>query len=193
MRRSHAHCFALPRAANVVPTANRPPGKKYLTVNAYAETAGEKPAYRSAWRAGQRCLIPAVWIYEPKWETGKHVRYWIGLAGWRPFCVVGLLCARKTLKGGEILAMAMLTVSADEHPMMRHVYRPGDEERSVVILRSVDDDARFDAKNVEVARTSWSLSQADEMAAEPALRSWKGCLTCQKAQINSREKIQRVK
>ncbi|MGU7780546.1 SOS response-associated peptidase family protein [Burkholderia sp. PU8-34] len=43
----------------MIPRDHQPPGKKYMTVNARSETVGEKPAYRTAWRAGQCCLIPA--------------------------------------------------------------------------------------------------------------------------------------
>lgn len=36
--------------------------------------------------------------------------------------------------------MAMLTVNADEHDVMGRMHRPGDEKRSVVILRPEDQD-----------------------------------------------------
>ncbi|WP_082722294.1 SOS response-associated peptidase [Burkholderia mayonis] len=153
-------------AAAVIPKAHQPPGKKYLTVNARAETVGEKPAYRAAWCAGQRSLILARWIYEPNWETSKHVRYRIGLENWRPLCVAGIWRAWKGADGDETLAMAMPTVNADEHPLMKHMHHPGDEKRSVVILRPADYDEWLHAKNVDAARTMLQFYPADEMAAE---------------------------
>lgn len=139
-----------------------------VTVNARAETVGEKPAYRNAWRAGQRALIPARWIYEPNWETGKHVRYRIGLVDWQPLCVAGIWRAWKEADGSETLAMAMLTVNADEHPVMKHMHRLGDEKRSVVILRPADYDEWLHTKNIKAAREMLQLYAADAMAADSA-------------------------
>ncbi|KVT68941.1 SOS response-associated peptidase [Burkholderia ubonensis] len=152
----------------MIPKDHQPQGKKYLTVNARAETVGEKPAYRTAWRAGQRCLIPARWIYEPNWETGKHVRYRIGVGDWQPYCVAGVWRAWKEPDGAETLAMAMLTVNADDHPVMKHMHRLGDEKRSVVIVRPADYDEWLHTKNVDAARAMLQLYPGDEMAAEPA-------------------------
>ncbi|KVP89966.1 hypothetical protein WJ97_23560 [Burkholderia ubonensis] len=151
----------------MIPKDHQPQGKKYLTVNARAETVGEKPAYRTAWRAGQRYLIPARWIYEPNWETGKHVRYRIGVGDWQPYCVAGVWRAWKEPDGAETLAMAMLTVNADEHPVMKHMHRLGDEKRSVVILRPADYDEWLHTKNVEAARAMLQLYSADEIVAQP--------------------------
>ncbi|WP_321820903.1 MULTISPECIES: SOS response-associated peptidase [unclassified Burkholderia] len=152
----------------MIPKDHQPPGKKYMTVNARSETVGEKPAYRTAWRAGHRCLIPARWIYEPNWETGKHVRYRIGVADWQPYCVAGIWRAWKGPDGAETLAMAMLTLNADEHPVMKHMHKPGDEKRSVVILRPSDYDEWLHTKNVEAARALLQLFPADEMVAAEA-------------------------
>ncbi|KVN79352.1 SOS response-associated peptidase [Burkholderia ubonensis] len=152
----------------MIPKDHQPQGKKYLTVNARAETVGEKPAYRTAWRAGQRCLIPARWIYEPNWETGKHVRYRIGVGDWQPYCVAGVWRAWKEPDGAETLAMAMLTVNADEHPVMKHMHKIGDEKRSVVIVRPADYDEWLHTKNVDAARAMLQIYSGDEMVAEPA-------------------------
>ena len=40
-------------------------GKQSLLINARAETAAEKPAFRDSWQS-HRCAIPASWYYE--WE-----------------------------------------------------------------------------------------------------------------------------
>ena len=36
--------------------------------------------------------------------------------------------------GDPILSFTMLTVNADDHPLMRNLHKPGDEKRMVVIL-----------------------------------------------------------
>jgi putative SOS response-associated peptidase YedK len=152
----------------MIPRAHQPAGKRFMTVNARAETVGEKPAFRGAWRAGQRCLIPAAWIYEPNWETGKHVKYRIGLDGWRPFCIAGVWRVWREPDGSESLAMAMLTVSADEHPLMRRMHKTGDEKRSVVILRPEDYDEWLSSTNIEAVRPMMQIWPADDMSAESA-------------------------
>ncbi|MDC6130522.1 SOS response-associated peptidase family protein [Burkholderia gladioli] len=148
----------------MIPKAHQPPGKRYMTVNARSETVGEKPAYRAAWRAGKRCLIPAAWIYEPNWETGKHIKYRIGLAGWRPFCIAGVWRSWKGPDGTESIAMAMLTVNADEHEVMTHMHRLDDEKRSVVILRPEDHDEWLHTDNLESARAMLQLWPATDMS-----------------------------
>ncbi len=46
--------------------------------------------YGKAWRAGQRYLIPARWIYEPCYETGRNFWQRIGLTDWQSYCVAGI-------------------------------------------------------------------------------------------------------
>ncbi|MEW5772535.1 MAG: SOS response-associated peptidase [Thermodesulfobacteriota bacterium] len=58
-------------------------------VNARAETAAEKPAFRAAFKR-RRCLAPAAGFYEWKrQETGKQP-YWIRLLGGGPLAFAGL-------------------------------------------------------------------------------------------------------
>jgi putative SOS response-associated peptidase YedK len=50
----------------------------YATFNAQGETIGEKPAFRDAWRSGQRCIVPLDAFYE--WRT-------VGTASKQPYAV----------------------------------------------------------------------------------------------------------
>lgn len=50
---------------------------KYATFNAKIETLPEKPAFRGAWRSGQRCLIPALGYYEWRTENGAKQPYFV--------------------------------------------------------------------------------------------------------------------
>lgn len=63
--------------------------------------------------------------------------------------------------------MAMITVNGDEHPIMRRMHRPGDEKRSVVILRPEDWEEWLTTSNVEAARAMLQLYPADDMNVEP--------------------------
>ena len=49
---------------SLVPPWADSPKMKFATFNARAETLAEKPAFRSAWKHGQRCLIPASRYFE---------------------------------------------------------------------------------------------------------------------------------
>lgn len=113
--------------------------------------------------------VSAVWIYEPNWEAGKYVRYRTGVADWRSYCVAGVWRAWKGPDGAETLAMAMLTVNADEHPVMKHMHKPGEEKRSIVILRPADYDEWLHTTNVDVARAMRQLYPSSEMETEPAM------------------------
>lgn len=63
--------------------------------------------------------------------------------------------------------MTMLTVNVDEHRVMKHMHRLGDEKRSIVILRPADYDEWLHTTNGEAAARCcsrirprrWSRSQ----------------------------------
>ncbi|KWE79364.1 hypothetical protein WT54_27550 [Burkholderia territorii] len=63
--------------------------------------------------------------------------------------------------------MSMLTVNADGHAVMGRMHKPGDEKRSVVILRPADYDEWLHTENVEAARTLLQLYPADDMVVAP--------------------------
>ncbi|WP_431823125.1 SOS response-associated peptidase family protein [Burkholderia sp. F1] len=137
------------------------------TMNVRDDNLGKSPLYGPSWRVGRRCLIPAGWIYEPCYETGKNVWHRIGLAGWRQMCVSGIWRTLKNPDGTDLHAMSMITVNAEGRPVMSRMYKPGDEKRSVVILRPDDWEEWLTTSNVEAARAMLQLYPADEMAAEP--------------------------
>jgi putative SOS response-associated peptidase YedK len=140
----------------------------YATVNGRGEEVGTKRLYAAAWRAGQRCLVPAGYVVEPCWETGKNVWHRIGLADGHPFAVAGIW-KRYDTPGGPVLGISMLTVNADGHAVMRRMHRPNDEKRSVVILRPADYDEWLHTSNVDAARAMLQLYPAAELVAEPLL------------------------
>lgn len=136
------------------------------TYNARGEEVGSKPLYAAAWRAGKRCLIPAVYVVEPCWESGKNVWHRVGLSGWAPFAVAGIWRRYET-KQGPVVGLSMLTVNAEGHAVMGRMHRPTEEKRSVVILRPEDYDEWLHTTNIEAARTMLRLWPADDMVAEP--------------------------
>jgi putative SOS response-associated peptidase YedK len=110
------------------------------TYNARSESVATKPSYRDAWRLGRRCIIPAEAIYEPDWMSGRAVPTRIARADGRPMGIAGIWTGWRAPDCTVLRSMSMLTVNADEHPLMRNFHRPEDEKRMVVVLEEADFD-----------------------------------------------------
>lgn len=104
------------------------------TFNARSETASQKPSFRSAWKNGQTCIIPAKAIFEPDWRSGKSVATRIERLDGSLMAIAGLWERWINPKGEEVLSFTMLTINADEHALMKNFHRPDAEKRMVVIL-----------------------------------------------------------
>ena len=103
------------------------------TYNARSETVAQKPTFRKAWHKRQFCIIPANNFFEPNYETGKPVRWRISHVSERPLGIAGIWEWRPNGPAG-LLSFSMLTIHADEHPLMRRFHKPDQEKRMVVIL-----------------------------------------------------------
>ncbi|CAB3808026.1 hypothetical protein LMG28614_06726 [Paraburkholderia ultramafica] len=141
--------------------------KVFDTMNARSESIGEKRSFRSAWTKLQLCLIPCRRFYEPSYETGKAVRWRIGLASDEPLAIAGLWRSWKDPDGGTALSFTMLTVNADGHPLMKRFHRPGAEKRSVVIVQASEYEAWLSSRNTDEAHSFLHLFPAEKMDAEP--------------------------
>ena len=104
------------------------------TFNARSETVAEKPSFRDAWRKAQHCIIPTEAFFEPDWRSGKAVPTLIARADGEPLGIAGLWSSWKSPKAEWIHSYTMLTINADEHPLMRLFHKPTDEKRMVVIV-----------------------------------------------------------
>ena len=104
------------------------------TFNARSETAHEKPSFRDAWRNRQHCIIPADAFFEPDWRSGRAVATRFSCADGEPMGIAGLWSWWKSPAGSTVYSFSMLTVNADDHPLLRNMHRPGEEKRMVVIL-----------------------------------------------------------
>ena len=141
------------------------------TYNARSETAAEKPSYRSAWRHRQYGLVLVDNFYEPRYESGRAVRWKIERASGEPF---GIACLwdrwTDPASGERVVSFSMLTVNADEHPVMHQFHKPGDEKRTPVIMAPEQHDAWLSAEPEQAAQwMNWS--HMPELAASPAPRS----------------------
>ncbi|MGN7104852.1 SOS response-associated peptidase [Ralstonia holmesii] len=159
-----------------VPKRRLPPGKSFDTTNARSETVGQKPTFAKYWRAAQLCLVPAQALFEPNYEADpkKSTRYRIWLKDEPDFAIAGLWRswdARVADSLAPTESFTMLTVNADEHPLMRRMHAPGKEKRSVVVVPRDHWEAWLSCRDPEVARTFLTLYPAERMATEPAPRT----------------------
>jgi putative SOS response-associated peptidase YedK len=155
----------VPACFGLVPNWAKTPALARSTYNARSETVAEKPSFRTAWKKRQFCIIPANAIFEPNYESGKPVRWRIERADQKPFGIAGIW-ERTQKEGLPPWSMTMLTINADEHPLMRRFHKPGDEKRSVVVLDDDDWDQWLDAKNESDIRAMLRLFEPEIMTAK---------------------------
>lgn len=137
------------------------------TYNARSESASAKPSFRTTWKDRHWCLVPAQAIYEPNYESGKPVRWRIFRKDEKPFAIAGMWATWR--KGEELVrSFTMLTINADEHPLMRRFHSPTDEKRSVVLLGAENYDRWLDAEDGDEAMELLQPFDADQYTAEPA-------------------------
>jgi putative SOS response-associated peptidase YedK len=113
-------------------------------INGRAETAAEKPAFRSAFRS-RRCLVAATGFYEWQKRDGQKQPYYIGLQGGGPFAFAGLWERWHSPEGEEVETCTILTTDANE------VMRPIHDRMPVVLdprdfARWLDRDVKDPAK-----------------------------------------------
>lgn len=119
----------------------------YSTNNARSEELARKPAFRDAWKQGQRCIIPAESFDEPNWETGKNVWWRFRRSDGDPWGLAGLWNTWVDQQTGEVHeSYTMLTINADEHPLMRRMHKPDpkyapdeQDKRSVIVIEREDE------------------------------------------------------
>lgn len=105
------------------------------TYNARSETVHEKPSYRNAWRQRRYGIALLDNFYEPNYVTGKAERWKIELETKEPFGIASIWDTWTDPTSGELVtSFSMLTVNADEHPVMKQFHKLGDEKRTPVVL-----------------------------------------------------------
>jgi putative SOS response-associated peptidase YedK len=105
-----------------------------LTYNARSETVANKPSFREAWRQAQHCIIGVDAFFEPDWRSGKPLPACISRVDGEPMGLAGLWSEWKSPKGEHLYSYTLLTINADQHPLMNKFHKPADEKRMVVIL-----------------------------------------------------------
>jgi putative SOS response-associated peptidase YedK len=128
----------------LIPWFAKTPVLKFATNNARFEGIEDKASYKSPWQRGQRCIIPAASFDEPCWETGRNVWWRFRRADGTPWGLAGLWNVwRDPATGRDIESYTMLTINADQHPIMRRMHKPDpklaadqQDKRSVVAIEA---------------------------------------------------------
>ena len=117
----------------LLPAWVKDPGKFALLINARAETAAEKPAFKNALRR-RRCLIPADGYYE--WQGAERPKrpYFIHRRDGQPIGLAGLAETWIGPNGEELDTVAIVTAPASRDLSVLHhrvpvTIHPGDFER----------------------------------------------------------------
>lgn len=135
----------------------------YSTNNARSEELARKPAYRDAWKQGQRCIIPADSFDEPNWEAGRNVWWRFRRADGEPWGLAGLWNTWVDRETGEVHeSYTMLTINADDHPLMRRMHKPDpkygpddQDKRSVIVIERADEEAWLRGAVAQKACCGW--------------------------------------
>ncbi|MGO4379115.1 SOS response-associated peptidase [Pseudoduganella sp. RAF53_2] len=152
-RGSSGKAECLVASYGMVPRRHIPPGvKPWDTMNARTETVGELRSFSQAWHDSQVCLVPMNHFYEPNYESGKAVRWGIGMADERAFAVAGLWRRWIEADGSSSYSFTQLTINADHHRLMKRFHKDGDEKRSLVIIPPEHYEDWLGCRNPEHAR-----------------------------------------
>lgn len=147
----------------------------YATNNARSEELTVKASYKEPWARGQRCIIPAADFDEPCWETGKNVWWRFRRADGQPWGLAGLWNVwLDKATGEEHESYTMLTINADDHPLMRRMHKPDpklppdqQDKRSVIPIEAGDVD-QWLAGTVQEAQQLLRLAPVEAFDARPA-------------------------
>ncbi len=97
----------------LIPSWAKDPAIGSRMINARAETAAEKPAYRAAFRR-RRCLVAADGFYEWQRTGGRKQPYFIRMQDDRPFAFAGLWEAWEGLDHSYVESCTLLTTEPNE-------------------------------------------------------------------------------
>ena len=135
----------------------------YSTFNARAEEFATKPAFKDAWKRGQRCLVVTDGFYEWKKLTVKEKQPYAIATKEGMMIMAGLWSRWKDPKpGGEVLSCTVLTCSPNQVMAELH-------DRMPVILAESD----WPKWLGEVPATEDKLMSLLKPCPDDALRIWK--------------------
>jgi putative SOS response-associated peptidase YedK len=136
----------------LIPSWVKDPRTFTTLINARAESAASKPAFRGAMRH-KRCLVPADGFYEWTGVPGRKRPHLLRLRSGGPMALAGLYEHWLGADGSELDTMAILTVPASRHVSAFH-------DRMPAILQSDQFDAWLDVRTVSAEEAGQLLAPA---------------------------------
>lgn len=131
------------------------------------ETVSTAQAFRDAWLAGQRCIVPMQAFFEDDLRSGKSLPTRISRVDGMPMGVAGVWSSWKDpVNGEETLSYAILTINANSHALMQRYQHPGSEKRMPAILGEGTYDAWLTARQ-EKAREFLRAYPSNWLTANP--------------------------
>jgi putative SOS response-associated peptidase YedK len=152
-QQGNARHFALVRWGLIPPWVKDPKGFSLL-INARAETAAEKPAFKNAMRR-RRCLIPADGFYEWKTTDGRKRPFYARRRTGGPLAFAGLWETWTGPNGEEIETAAIVTTEANRTLSAVH-------HRMPVVIPPEAFDLWLSNDEVDVAAASRLMAPAPE-------------------------------
>ncbi|RYF29946.1 MAG: DUF159 family protein [Comamonadaceae bacterium] len=114
-------------------------GRPMSTNNCRREGMAKSWTFGPAWRAGQRCLIPARMFQEPYWGPyeapfAKSIAWHFERADGMPWALAGLYSEWTDRETGEVVPnYTMLTQNCDAHPLMKLMHKPEKDMAGVML------------------------------------------------------------
>lgn len=133
---------------------------KYPTFNAVSETVAEKPSFRTPFKKGRRCLIPANGFFEWQGEKNAKQPYYIHMKSREVFAMAGLWDLYEG-EDGALESCTILTCPANE--LIRPIHARG---RMPVILDPADWQTWLDPESdPEILKTLFKTYPDEKMDA----------------------------
>ena len=144
------------------------------------ETVSTAQAFRDAWLAGQRCIIPMQAFYEDDLRNGKKpISTRIARVDGQPMGVAGVWNSWIDPETGEVLmSYAILTINANSHALMRRYGHDGAEKRMPAILGEGTYDAWLTARQDKAREfmraypSNWMLANPVEDKKDKKPKGW---------------------
>jgi putative SOS response-associated peptidase YedK len=146
--------------------------KRYKsTNNARSETMHRYPTFAPAWKAGRRCIIPAIGYDEPLYQEigGKSTWWTVCGAGGREVGLAGLWSEWTDPASGEVVPnYTMVTVDVSPHPLLRRFHKLDEQERRGVVPLASEHWMQWLLGTSEEALSVLHPLAADRLEAQPA-------------------------
>jgi len=109
--------------------------QKY-TYNARFETVAEKPSYRTPWKSRRLGVVLVDHFYEPSYASGKAIPTAIQSQRDEPLGIASIWDTWSNPDSGEVVtSFSLMTINADDHPLMNTFHKPNEEKRTPLLLR----------------------------------------------------------